>query len=165
MPKNPVSQGHPDHLRCTAKSQRTGNRCGALRMVGKTVCKNHGGHSTGPVNSHGLYRRHFSGDTLAVHDGADARDITPAYQAASAMLDRAIEMMNNPEIDEADRAKAMEVADRLLGRLGSLANTAIAQDAAKAAAAAPDATRQLIIAPPVAKSADEWAENYKPDAD
>lgn len=50
MPANPVVRPDdkrirpcPDHLRCTAKSKQTHNRCGAARTPGLTVCRWHGG--------------------------------------------------------------------------------------------------------------------------
>lgn len=43
----------PDDRRCTATSKRTGQRCGQWAAKGKTVCKWHGAHSTGPTTLQG----------------------------------------------------------------------------------------------------------------
>lgn len=42
--------------RCTAKSKRTGQQCGAVAMRGKTKCAQHGGKSTGPKTAEGKTR-------------------------------------------------------------------------------------------------------------
>lgn len=41
---------------CTAKSKRSGVRCLAPAVKGKTVCRMHGGKSTGPRTAEGLLR-------------------------------------------------------------------------------------------------------------
>jgi hypothetical protein len=42
--------------RCQARSKRTGNQCRAPAMVGKNVCRFHGGKSTGPTSEAGRQR-------------------------------------------------------------------------------------------------------------
>jgi hypothetical protein len=41
---------------CTAKSKRSGSRCRAPAVKGKSVCRMHGGKSTGPRTEEGLLR-------------------------------------------------------------------------------------------------------------
>lgn len=41
---------------CTAKSKRSGTRCLAPAVKGKSVCRMHGGKSTGPRTEGGLLR-------------------------------------------------------------------------------------------------------------
>jgi hypothetical protein len=43
-------------LRCQATSKRTGRQCGAPAVVGKRVCRFHGGRSTGPRTPEGRQR-------------------------------------------------------------------------------------------------------------
>jgi hypothetical protein len=42
--------------RCQAQSKRTGRQCGAPAVVGKRVCRFHGGRSTGPRTPEGRQR-------------------------------------------------------------------------------------------------------------
>jgi len=39
--------GGPGQRQCNAKSRRTGQRCKAIPLRGKDVCRHHGGHSNG----------------------------------------------------------------------------------------------------------------------
>lgn len=162
MPNNPMG-AKPKRKGGCAGTARDGLPCGNPPEKGHTVCKNHGSRSTGPKAGHGLYRRHFSGDTLAVHDESSPRDITPAYQAAGAMLDRALAMANDPNTPPQLMVAAMEAADRLFGRLGSLGNLALAQDAAKKDAENAGAGRVVMVeVPVVSQSAEEWLKLYGP---
>lgn len=59
-------------LRCGAKSKRTGNQCAAPAMVGKFVCKTHGGRSTGPKTAEGRAGC-AAAKTIHGHDTRQAR--------------------------------------------------------------------------------------------
>jgi hypothetical protein len=59
-------------LRCSAKSKRTGNQCKAPAMTGKSVCKTHGGRSTGPKTAEGRARC-AAAKTVHGHDTRQAR--------------------------------------------------------------------------------------------
>ena len=45
--------GRYDCNQCTAKSKRSGDRCRAPAVSGKSVCRMHGGKSTGPRTPEG----------------------------------------------------------------------------------------------------------------
>jgi hypothetical protein len=49
--------GEMTSVRCSAKSKRTGNQCGAPAERGKRVCRFHGGLSTGPKTEAGKARQ------------------------------------------------------------------------------------------------------------
>jgi hypothetical protein len=53
-----TADGHIKCLRCTAKSKRTGQQCGApaLRISKTQKCRIHGGKSTGPKTEAGIQR-------------------------------------------------------------------------------------------------------------
>ncbi len=51
--------------RCKARSQRSGEQCRKAAMRGKTVCRSHGGASTGPRTAVG---RLWCVDMKTVHD-------------------------------------------------------------------------------------------------
>ena len=71
---------------CTAKSKRSGSRCRAPALKGKSVCRMHGGKSTGPKTQEG---RRLSGTAKLVH-GAASRKIRLAHKVAMLGL-RALE--------------------------------------------------------------------------
>jgi hypothetical protein len=59
MSSNPdyrMSFGNIPCLRCNAKSKRTGERCKAPTVRGKSKCRTHGGRSTGPRTAEGRAR-------------------------------------------------------------------------------------------------------------
>ena len=59
MSSNPdyrMSFGNIPCLRCNAKSKRTGERCKAPSVRGKSKCRTHGGASTGPRTAEGRAR-------------------------------------------------------------------------------------------------------------
>jgi hypothetical protein len=51
-----MSFGNVPCLRCNAKSKRTGERCKAPTVRGKSKCRTHGGRSTGPRTAEGRAR-------------------------------------------------------------------------------------------------------------
>jgi hypothetical protein len=71
---------------CTAKSKRSGARCLAPAVKGKSVCRMHGGKSTGPRTEEG---RNLSISAKLVH-GAATRKIRLAHKIAMMGL-RALE--------------------------------------------------------------------------
>ena len=71
---------------CKAKSKRSGVRCRAPAVKGKSVCRMHGGNSTGPKTQEG---RRLSGTAKWVH-GAASRKIRQEHKVAMLGL-RALE--------------------------------------------------------------------------
>lgn len=63
---------------CTAKSKRSGTRCLAPAVKGKSVCRMHGGKSTGPRTEEGLLR---SGRAKLNH-GTQTRRVRLAHKKA-----------------------------------------------------------------------------------
>lgn len=51
-----MSFGNIPCLRCNAKSKRTGERCNAPAIKGKSKCRTHGGRSSGPRTPSGRTR-------------------------------------------------------------------------------------------------------------
>ena len=71
---------------CTAKSKRSGARCLAPAVKGKSVCKMHGGKSTGPRSEEGLLR---SGRSRLTH-GTQTRRVRLEHKKAMLAI-RALE--------------------------------------------------------------------------
>lgn len=55
---------------CTARSKRTGERCGAKAMVGKAVCYHHGGKNSGRPIKTGAYSKYKLNRLAAAYDAA-----------------------------------------------------------------------------------------------
>ena len=68
--------------RCQARSKRTQNQCCAPAMLGKNVCRFHGGKSTGPKTQAGIAK---CGQTRLVH-GRETSTIRIERSTASARL-------------------------------------------------------------------------------
>ena len=71
---------------CTAKSKRSGTRCLAPAVKGKSVCRMHGGKSTGPRTKEGLLR---SRRARATH-GTQTREVRLEHKKAMIAI-RALE--------------------------------------------------------------------------
>jgi hypothetical protein len=71
---------------CTAKSKRSGAKCRAPAVKGKSVCRMHGGKSTGPRTTEGLLR---SGRARATH-GTQTREVRLEHKKAMIAI-RALE--------------------------------------------------------------------------
>ena len=85
-------------LRCRAKSKRTGNQCAAPAMVGKFVCKTHGGRSTGPKTAEGRARC-AAAKTIHRQDTRQARrELSEGLTHLRALEDlaRALKMIDGP---------------------------------------------------------------------
>ena len=68
--------------RCQARSKRTHNQCCAPAMLGKNVCRFHGGKSTGPKTQAGIAK---CGQTRLVH-GRETSSMRMERSIASARL-------------------------------------------------------------------------------
>ena len=68
--------------RCQARSKRTQNQCCAPAMLGKNVCRFHGGKSTGPKTQAGIAK---CGQTRLVH-GRETSSMRMERSIASARL-------------------------------------------------------------------------------
>ncbi len=68
--------------RCQARSKRTQNQCCAPAMLGKNVCRFHGGKSTGPKTQAGIAK---CGQTRLVH-GRETSSARMERSIASARL-------------------------------------------------------------------------------
>jgi hypothetical protein len=73
--------------RCTARSKRSGQRCGAPAVRGWAVCRFHGAHGGAPCGeAHGRYRHgHETHAARAERQGL--RDLLRAVAALGAALD------------------------------------------------------------------------------
>jgi len=71
---------------CVAKSKRSGMRCRGPSVKGKSVCRMHGGKSTGPRTEEGLLR---SGRARLTH-GTQSRQVRLEHKKAMLAM-RAIE--------------------------------------------------------------------------
>ena len=68
--------------RCQAKSKRTKLQCAAPALIGKRVCKTHGGRSTGPKSEAGRQR---CAEAKTIH-GRETREARTERSLASARL-------------------------------------------------------------------------------
>jgi hypothetical protein len=68
--------------RCQARSKRSGEQCRKAAMRGKTVCRTHGGASTGPTTAEGRER---CAQARTVH-GGETREIRSKRAAKLAEL-------------------------------------------------------------------------------
>ncbi len=100
--------------RCSAKSKRTGNQCGAPAEKGKNVCRFHGARSTGAKTEAGKAR------IAAAHTihGRETREQREQRSAALARISR---------LEDAMHVLKMTTAPRLRGRkaLGYIPVTSI----------------------------------------
>ena len=97
--------GHIVCLRCTAKSSRTGQRCGrpALKSSNTQKCGHHGGRSTGPKSEAGRQR---IADANTVH-GRETRALRTSRSQASRRL---------AELQDAAHVLGLTSAPRMPGR-------------------------------------------------
>ena len=79
---------------CNAQSKRTGKRCGAVAIKGKTKCRIHGGLSTGPRTPEGRAR------VAAAHwvHGEETRAARAEYRAALLRLSMLEELARSHRI-------------------------------------------------------------------
>ena len=77
-----VSFGSTPCLRCNAKSKRSGQRCKAPAIKGKSKCRTHGGMSTGPRTAEGRAR---CAKAKTIH-GQDTRSMRAQRSATLAEL-------------------------------------------------------------------------------
>ena len=74
--------------RCQAKSKRTKLQCAAPALIGKRVCKTHGGRSTGPKSEAGR-QRCAEAKTIHGRETRVARDERSLAMARLAVLEQA----------------------------------------------------------------------------
>ena len=75
---------------CKARSKRTRLQCKAPALIGKLVCRNHGGLSTGPKTEQGRKR---CAEAKTIH-GRETREIRAAKSRKSAELHRLVNLGN-----------------------------------------------------------------------
>jgi hypothetical protein len=76
---------------CKARSKRTGVQCKAPALIGKLVCRNHGGLSTGPKTEQGRKR---CAEAKTIH-GRETREIRAERSRKSAELHRLMDLGNS----------------------------------------------------------------------
>ena len=76
---------------CSARSRRTGVQCKAPALIGKLVCRNHGGLSTGPKTGQGRKR---CAEAKTIH-GNEARAKRAERSQKSAELHRLVDLGNS----------------------------------------------------------------------
>jgi hypothetical protein len=77
-----IGAGHITCNQCQATSKRSRQRCKAPAMKGKTVCRTHGGVSTGPLTEAGRLR---CAEAKTIH-GRETREARTERSLASARL-------------------------------------------------------------------------------
>ena len=75
---------------CKATSKRTGNQCKAPALIGKFVCRNHGGLSKGPTTAQGRQRC----ATAKTTHGQETREIRAERSRKSAELHQLVNLGN-----------------------------------------------------------------------
>ena len=88
---------------CKARSKRTGNQCKAPALIGKLVCRSHGGLSTGPKTTQGRQRC------------ADAKTIY-GFDTRQARTERALGMRRLRELEELGHLLGIMSGPRTPGR-------------------------------------------------
>jgi hypothetical protein len=92
--------------RCSAKSKRTGNQCGAPAEQGKNICRFHGARSTGAKTETGKAR------IAAAHTthGRETREQRAQHSAASARISQLEDAMHMLKMTTASRTRGRKPA-------------------------------------------------------
>lgn len=98
-----MSFGNVPCLRCNAKSKRTGERCKAPSVRGKSKCRTHGGRSSGPKTEAGRARCALAKQT----HGQDSRKMR---------AERSIKIAELQELESLAFALGMMAGPRTRGR-------------------------------------------------
>lgn len=138
-------------MKCTAKSKRTGKRCGANAVTGRDVCYHHGGKTPQgislPQTKSGRYSKHLPTRLLSTYEAANGDPDILALRDEVALIDaRLAELLTRidtgetgaswRELQEAFRELRIALKDRdpgesqLLLGLGDLIESGASDEAA-----------------------------------